>query len=67
MRIVNLADDMAGPRGLQALFVETSEGTVVLLGCAHAGVVSTAIATLAAELGHRCTPGHAGAVFEFED
>jgi len=108
-----LADD-------QAAFVETRAGTVVLLGCAHAGVVNTlrhvvslatgpihaviggmhlaaadperiestvralvdrgvrhvvpchctglaATAALARELGDRCTPGHVGAAYEFED
>jgi 7,8-dihydropterin-6-yl-methyl-4-(beta-D-ribofuranosyl)aminobenzene 5'-phosphate synthase len=104
----------------QAVFVETRAGTVVLLGCAHAGVVNTlrhveslapgpihavvggmhlgaasperveatvgalvergvrhvipchctglpATAALMGELRDRCTPGHAGAAFEFED
>jgi 7,8-dihydropterin-6-yl-methyl-4-(beta-D-ribofuranosyl)aminobenzene 5'-phosphate synthase len=108
-----LADD-------QAAFVETGAGTVVFLGCAHAGVVNTlrqveslttgpihaviggmhlgaaepervettvralvdrdvrrvvpchctglpATAALLRELGSRCTPGHVGAVLEFED
>jgi 7,8-dihydropterin-6-yl-methyl-4-(beta-D-ribofuranosyl)aminobenzene 5'-phosphate synthase len=104
----------------QAVFVETRAGTVVLLGCAHAGVVNTlrqveslttgsihaviggmhlgaagperiestvraladrgvrhvvpchctgfpATTALARELGDRCTPGHVGVVYEFED